>query len=106
MIPAKMKSSSTLKTCTRMNDAPSKIQMSARMMASQTSAFIGRLSHSAPAVLWNALRDDALGATRSLTARPGLLAADEAGLDGDTGKVNAGRHIRDFLHGYHTTLYH
>src|SRR5580700_10116019 len=84
MMPAKMKRSSTLKTCTRMNAEPSQIQINARMIASQISARRERISRSG----W--VRVDAAarvgpGAGRLFTARPRRGAATR--LDGDVLKI-------------------
>jgi ABC-type phosphate/phosphonate transport system substrate-binding protein len=88
MIPAKMKSRSTLKTWTRMNAAPSKIQMIARMMASHTSAFADRVSHSGRAALRALLDRDGLDAVRSFAERPPLAEDDAARLAGAVAKAD------------------
>src|SRR5579863_7575389 len=89
MIPAKMKSNSTLKTCSRMNDAPSQIQMSARMIASHTSARSERDSSSACARGRGAVAVERTprGAARPLTSE--LRRAEAARLDGDVLKIEA-----------------
>ena len=88
MIPAKMKSRSTLKTWTRMKAAPSKIQMIARMMASHTSAFADRVSHNWRVALWARFDRDGLDVAGSFAERPRLAADDGGRLAGAVAKAD------------------